>query len=106
VLRQQQAAGQQRLTDVWQPAPLTPHQQQHRQQVQQRQQEAQAARLEEVKAAAVARFWELLQDFVVMKVAPPQWYLVVAPDHPLLRVTRDLAGIQVLHVVQPQQDGQ
>lgn len=106
MLRQQQAAGQQRLTDVWQPAPLTPQQQQHRQQVQQRQQEAQAARLEEVKAAAVARFWELLQDFVVMQVAPPQWCLAVAPDHPFLRVTRDLAGVQVLHAVQPQQDGQ
>ena len=46
VLRQQQAAGQQRLNDVWQPAPLTPHQQQHRQQVQQRPPAAQAARLE------------------------------------------------------------
>jgi hypothetical protein len=112
VLRQQHAVSQQRLTDVWQPAPLAPHQQQHQQQVQQRQQarqqqqrqrqqEAQEARLAEVEAAAVARFWELLQDFVVMNAAPPKWGLVVAPNHPLLRFNGDLAGMRVLAVVQP-----
>ena len=112
VPRQQQAEGQQRLTDVWQPAPLAPHQQQHQQQVQQRQQarqqqqqqrqqEAREARLAEVKVAAVARFWELLQDFVVMNAAPPRWGLAVAPNHPLLRSSRGLAGLRVLAVVQP-----
>ena len=73
---------------MMQPAVPTPHQQQHNQQVQQRrqqqlQQEA-AQRLQEAKQKAVARFWELVSDFVVMHAAPDKWVPRVAADHPFL----------------------
>ena len=47
------------------------------------------ARLESVKQQAVARFWELLQDFVALRVAPESWLSELAPDHPFLRVEGD-----------------
>jgi DNA-binding transcriptional regulator YbjK len=85
------------------------YQQQHRAQVQQRrqqqqqqqqqeQQQAAAARLDAVKQQAVARFWELLQDFVALHVAPDTWLPELAPDHPFLRVDGDRL---VVHRVAP-----
>jgi hypothetical protein len=83
--------GQRLLTDLLSPAPLTTAQQQHRQQVQQHQQEHEllqqqqaqqvaAARFQVAKQQAVGRFWELLQDFVVLSVAPRAWLPTVAPN--------------------------
>ena len=82
------AAGQPSITSMMQPTAPTPHQQMHNQQVQQRrqqqlQQEA-AQRLQEAKQQAVAKFWELLSDFVVMHAAPDKWVPRVAVDHPFL----------------------
>jgi hypothetical protein len=54
--------------------------------VQQQRQQLAAAKLEALKRQAVARFWELLQDFVVLRVAPASWLTQLAPDHPFLRV--------------------
>ena len=102
--QQQQAArvapDQQLISELLQPAPLTAHQQQHQdtvrqhrlqqqQQEQLQQQQAAVARLESVKQQAVARFWELLQDFVALRVAPASWLSELAPDHPFLRVEGD-----------------
>ena len=42
-----------------------------------------------MKRKAVSRFWELLQDFVVLRVAPESWFTQLAPDHPFLRVNGD-----------------
>jgi len=82
------AAGQPRITSMMQPAVPTPHQQQHNQQVQQRRQQQlqqeTARRLQDAKQKAVARFWELLSDFVVMHAAPDNWVPRVAVDHPFL----------------------
>ena len=38
------------------------------------------------KKEAVARFWELLVDVVVMKAAPSSWLELVPADHPFTRV--------------------
>jgi hypothetical protein len=97
-------ADQQLITQLLQPAVPSPDQQLHQAQVRQRQQDRvqqeqqqrlqqAAARLEEVKQQAVARFWELLQDFVVLRAAPRSWHPQLAPDHPFLRVTGDLLGV-------------
>jgi hypothetical protein len=68
--------------------------QQDRQQMQQQQaQHAAAARLALVKRKAVGRFWELLQDFVALDVAPRAWLPTLAPNHPFLRVSGDLLGV-------------
>jgi hypothetical protein len=101
--------GQRLLTDLLSPAALTVAQQQHRQQVQQRQQEREllqqqqaqqvaAARLQMAKQQAVGRFWELLQDFVVLNVAPRAWLPALAPNHPFLRVSGDLLGVHCVAV--------
>jgi hypothetical protein len=110
---QQQAArvppGQQLISDLLQPAALTPARQEHQAQVQQRRQlqqqreqqdlqQAAAARLDSAKQQAVARFWELLQDFVALRVAPAAWLPELAPDHPFLRVAGDRL---VVHCVVP-----
>jgi hypothetical protein len=92
--------GQLRITDLFQPAPLTPSQQQHQQQVRQRQQlllqqqqqqqqEAAAAQLAEVQQQAVNHFWELLEDFVALEAAPKSWLPQVSPSHPFLCVSGD-----------------
>ena len=52
---------------------------------QQRQQDLDRLVLEK-KKVAVARFWELLVDFVVMKAAPSSWLELVPADHPFIRV--------------------
>ena len=82
--------------------PLTPEQQQRRLLIQQQQvlsqqqqrEQRQAVRLVEVRQSAVARFWELLHDFVVMKAGPKTWLPRLAPNHPFLRPTADLSGFQ------------
>jgi hypothetical protein len=40
--------------------------------------------LTELKQLVVARFWELLADFTVLRAAPPQWLAVVSMSHPFL----------------------
>ena len=91
--------GQLLLTDLLQRAALSSEQQAHnariqqrrqqeQQQQQQQQQELEDARmLEEVKKAAVGRFWELLIDFVQLRVAPLAWAESIPLDHPVLRPT-------------------
>jgi hypothetical protein len=80
-----------------QPAPLSAEQVAHNAIVQQRrdqqQQQLQQQRQHELvqlvqdkKKEAVARFWELLIDFVVMKAAPSAWLELVPADHPFIRV--------------------
>lgn len=101
VLAAQQAAAaqanQRLITSMLQPAALTDAQQQHRDQVQQRQQaQAQlqqqqqqqeaADRLTAAKQKAVSRFWELLQDVVVLSAVPDHWCADLPDDHPFLRV--------------------
>ena len=101
--------GQQLISSLLQPAALTPDQQQHqarvqqrrwqqRQQAQQEEQRAAAARLDAVQQQAVARFWELLQDFVALRVAPSAWLSELVPDHPFLRVAESQL---VVHRVAP-----
>ena len=88
------------ITDMFQPAQLTPSQQQHQQQVRQRQQlreqqqqqqqqQAAATQLAEVQQQAVAHFWELLGDFVALSAAPQSWLPQISPSHPFLHVTGD-----------------
>ena len=90
--------GQLLITDMLQRAALTPEQAAHNAQVQQRRQQEQeqqrqqqrledARQLEEVKRQAVARFWELMVDFVQMRAAPRAWLESAACplDHPNLR---------------------
>jgi hypothetical protein len=90
-------AGQQLITQLLQPAPLSAEQVAHNAAVQQRrdqqQQQLQLQRQQELvqlvqdkKKEAVARFWELLVDFVVMKAAPLAWLELVPADHPFIRV--------------------
>jgi pyruvate/2-oxoglutarate dehydrogenase complex dihydrolipoamide acyltransferase (E2) component len=111
--RQQAAVpqGQRLITALLQPAALTPAQQQHNQQVRQRRelreqqqqqqrQQAAAAQLAAARQQAVGRFWELLEDFVVLQAAPKAWLEgrehVVPPSHPFLRVVN---GVMHVHCV-------
>jgi hypothetical protein len=73
---------------------------QQAQQLAQQQQQAAAAHLTEVQQQAVARFWELLQDFVVVRAAPRAWLAAVAPDHPFLRVSPDRSSLRCVAVAQ------
>lgn len=50
------------------------------------------SKLEEIKAKARARFWELLVDFVQCGAAPAAWLEQVPADHPFLRVVGRVAG--------------
>ena len=90
--------GQLLITDMLQRVALTPQQEAHNAAVQQRRQQAQeqqrqqqlvedAQQLEEVKRQAVARFWELMVDFVQMRAAPRAWLESDScpPDHPIMR---------------------
>jgi hypothetical protein len=45
--------------------------------------------LAEVERLAVARFWEVLLDFAVMRAAPQKWLAQVPTDHPFLHTTLD-----------------
>ena len=38
------------------------------------------------KQKAVSRFWELLQDVVVLSAVPDHWCASLPDDHPFLRV--------------------
>jgi hypothetical protein len=97
-------AGQQLITQLLQPAPLSAEQVAHNAAVQQRrdqqQQQLQLQRQQELvqlvqdkKKEAVARFWELLVDFVVMKAAPLAWLELVPADHPFIRVVNYLIQV-------------
>ena len=47
-------------------------------------------------------FWELLQDFVALHVAPESWLPELGLDHPFLRVDGDRL---VVHCVAPPAPG-
>jgi hypothetical protein len=90
-------AGQQLITQLLQPAPLTAAQVVHNQAVQQRREQQQQQRqqqrqqeldslVQRMKREAAARFWELLADFIVMRAAPASWLELVPADHPFIRV--------------------
>jgi hypothetical protein len=77
------------------PVAPTEAQQQHQQAVQQRRQQQQQLVqqerqqqtqqiLQETKQLVVARFWELLTDWVVLNPSAPKWCPQVATDHPFL----------------------
>ena len=100
------SANQRRITDWFAPAALTEAQQQHQQAVQQRRQQQQQLEeqqrqqqrqqvLQETQQLAVARFWELLTDWVVLNPFPPRWLPQVATDHPFL-CRNDLQSLIVL----------
>ena len=57
--------------------------------------DADARILEEVKKAAVARFWELVIDFVQLRVAPLGWSQSIPLDHPILRPTDNRLAMQL-----------
>ena len=90
-------ADQQLITQLLQPATPSAAQlahneavRQHREQQQLQLQQQRQQELDELvqtkKKAAVARFWELLVDFIVIKAAPLTWLDIVPADHPFLRV--------------------
>jgi hypothetical protein len=92
------------ITAYTQPAPLTPAQQQHNEQVrqhrqlqeQQHQQQLQLAaadQLATVQQQAVCRFWELLHDFVVLGATPRKWLPDISPSHPFLRVIDEVVSV-------------
>ena len=98
--------GQRRITDWFTPAALTEDQQRHQQAMQQRQQQQQQLEdqqrqqqrqqvLQEMQQLAVARFWELLIDWVAVNQRPPRWFAQVATDHPFLS-RDDLRNLIVL----------
>ena len=103
--QQQLPPGQLLITAMLQRAALSPEQQAHnarnqqrrqQEQQQQQQQELEDARiLEEVKKAAVARFWELVIDFVQLRVAPLGWSQSIPLDHPILRPTDNRLAMQL-----------
>lgn len=46
---------------------------------------------------AVARFWDLLQDFCGLGIAPPAWQAVVVEGHPFFFWQPDLLAWQVAY---------
>ncbi len=87
------------ITDFMQPAALTAEQQQHNAAVQQhrqqqleanlqqlaQQQQQQAARLlREAQDMAVAEFWKLVADFVILNPCPARGFDTLPHDHPLI----------------------
>lgn len=82
--RQQQRQHQQRsITDYMEHRPRSSDQHQAPTQ-QQVVQQPTVVSLTELRQLAVARFWELLADFTVLRVAPPRWLQVVSGSHPFL----------------------
>ena len=90
-------ADQQLITQLLQPATpsaaqlahneaVRQHREQQQLQLQQRRQQELDELVQTKKKAAVARFWELLVDFIVIKAAPLTWLDIVPADHPFLRV--------------------
>ena len=83
---------QSRITQFFQPVPLTPAQVQQRQDRQQQLQQQQAQQrqdhmrrlLLQAKQQAVARFWQLLSDFVILNPCPAHGFDTVPHDHPLI----------------------
>ena len=91
--------GQSRITQFFVPAALTPAQQQHQQMVQQRRQDHQQQLqlqqaqqrqtaidrlLLQAKQQAVARFWQLLADFVILNPCPVQGFDDLLHNHPFI----------------------
>jgi hypothetical protein len=109
---QRVVAGQRRITHLLPAAAPLPHQVQHQQHVQRRreqrrqeeagrQQQQRVAVLEEAQRQAVAGFFELLQDFVVVQAAPREWLLSVPSDHPFLRALPDRRGLRCVAAAPP-----
>jgi hypothetical protein len=71
--------------------------------LQQQQQQEAADRLAAAKQKAVSRFWELLQDAVVLSVVPDHWCVNLPAHHPFLRV--EAGGMAVHQAVIPAQQG-
>jgi C4-dicarboxylate-specific signal transduction histidine kinase len=80
------------ITQFFQPVPLTPAQLQHRQHQQQllQQQEAQQRQddmdrmLLQATQQAVAKFWQLLSDFVILNPCPARGFATLPHDHPFI----------------------
>lgn len=87
--------GQPLITDVFLRAEPDEHGQQHNAHVQLQRVQDQAVALEEVKREAVAKFWELLLDFVQLQVAPKVWLERLALDHPVLQPNGNRLQIQL-----------
>ena len=66
---------------------------QQQQQLQLQRQQELVQLVQDKKKEAVARFWELLVDFVVMKAAPLAWLELVPADHPFIRVVNYLIQV-------------
>lgn len=62
---------------------------------QQQQQQAFVQLLHDTKQQAVARFWELLADWVVLNPAPPPWCERVSSDHPFLCLDAQMGRIRL-----------
>lgn len=83
---------QSRITQFFHPVPLTPAQQQHRQSILQHRHDLLAQQrlasmhhmLLQAKQHAVARFWQLLADFVVLNPCSSPGFDTLSHDHPLL----------------------
>lgn len=83
---------QSRITQFFQPVPLTPTQLQHRQVRQQQLQQQQAQQhqddmrrlLLQAKQQAVAKFWQLLSDFVILNPCPVHGFDAMPHDHPFI----------------------
>jgi hypothetical protein len=97
VVQQQLPRSQRLITSFLQPAPLSAAQQQHQhlidmhrqqqqQQMEMQQQLAASQRLQSTQQQAVARFWELITDSIVMHAAPLQWADQVPADHPFISI--------------------
>ena len=95
IVQQQLPTSQRLITSFLQPAPLSAAQQQHQhlvdlhrqqqqQQLEMQQQLAAAQRLQNTQQQAVARFWELITDSIVMHAVPLQWTDQVPADHPFI----------------------
>jgi hypothetical protein len=95
-----------RITDFMQRAALTPEQQAHNERIQQRRHQEQqqqqqqqqledAEQLEAAKKEAVARLWELLIDFVQLRVSPLAWSEFIPFDHPILRPTDNRLAMEL-----------
>jgi hypothetical protein len=94
-LQVQTQPNQTQITQFFQPVALSAAQQQHRQLVLQRrtiveqqrlQQQHQAKQnmLLQAKQRAVAKFWQLLVDFVILNPCPSQGFDSIPHDHPLV----------------------
>ena len=82
---------QRSITQFFQPVPLTPAQLQHRQDQQrlqqqqaQQQQDSMNRLLLQAKQQAIAKFWQLLADFVILNPCPSRGFTTIPHDHPFI----------------------